>query len=206
MDETYVNVKGKWCYLYRAIDRDGNLVDSMFSEKRDMEAAKRFFKQAVDVVGHAPERVTTDGHDSYPRAIRETLGHDVLHRTNRYLNNRLEQDHRGIKQRYYPMRGFGSVASASRFCRAFDGVRQFFRVRTTDEATGFPCPATRGVPPPIGRFEGHDAGGLTSRRWQARSAQHIFLIPVFSVLTHPVWLGWLGIGVPSPCRDCSLFR
>ena len=131
VDETYVNVKGKWCYLYRAIDRDGNLVDSMLSEKRDMEAAKRFFKQAVDVVGHAPERVTTDGHDSYPRAIRETLGSDVLHRTNRYLNNRLEQDHRGIKQRYYPMRGFGSVASAARFCRVFDEVRQFFRVRTT---------------------------------------------------------------------------
>ena len=60
-----------------------------------MEAAKRFFKQAVDVVGHAPERVTTDGHDSNPRAIRETLGSDVLHRTNRSLNNRLEQDHRG---------------------------------------------------------------------------------------------------------------
>jgi putative transposase len=131
VDETYVNVKGKWCYLYRAIDRDGNLVDSMVSEKRDMEAAKRFFKQAVDVVGHAPERVTTDGHDSYPRAIRETLGSEVLHRTNRYLNNRLEQDHRGIKQRYYPMRGFGSVASAARFCRAFDEVRQFFRIRTT---------------------------------------------------------------------------
>src|SRR6266487_2567279 len=96
-----------------------------------MEAAQRFFKQAVEVVGHAPERVTTHGHDSYPRAIRETLGSDVLHRTNRSLNNRLQQDHRGIKQRYYPMRGFGSVASASRFCRAFDEVRQCFRVRTT---------------------------------------------------------------------------
>jgi len=131
VDETYISVKGKWCYLYRAIDRDGNLVDSMLSEKRDMEAANRFFKQAVDVVGHAPGRVTTDGHDSYPRAIRETLGNEVIHRCNHYLNNRLEQDHRGIKQRYYPMRGFGSVASASRFCRAFDEVRQFFRVRTT---------------------------------------------------------------------------
>jgi putative transposase len=59
------------------------------------------------------------------------LDSDVLHRTNRYLNNRLEQDHRGIKQRYSPMRGFASVASASHFCRAFDDVRQFFRVRTT---------------------------------------------------------------------------
>src|SRR5512135_701176 len=131
VDETYVNVKGTWCYLYRAIDRDGNLVDSMLSEKRDMEAAKRFFQQAAAVVGHAPERVTTDGHDSYPRAIRETLGSEVTHRCNGYLNNRLEHDNRGIKQRYYPMRGFGSVVSASRFCRAFDEVRQFFRVRTT---------------------------------------------------------------------------
>ena len=131
VDETYVNVKGTWCYLYRAIDRDGHLVDSMLSEKRDREAAKRFFTQAVAVVGHAPERVTTDGHDSCPRAMRETLGSDVLHRTNRYLNNRLEQDHRSIKQRYYPMCGFGSIASASRFCRAFDEVRQFFRARTT---------------------------------------------------------------------------
>ncbi len=83
------------------------------------------------MVCHAPERVTTDGHDSYPCAIRETLGSEVLHRTNRYLNNRLEQDHRGIKQRYSSMRGFGSVASASRFYRAFDEVRQFFRVLTT---------------------------------------------------------------------------
>jgi putative transposase len=131
VDETSISVKGNWCYLYRAIDRDGNLVDSMLSEKRDMEAAKRFFKQAANVVGHAPERVTTDGHDSYPRAIRETLGHEVLHRCNRYLNNRIEQDHRGIKQRYYPMRGFGSVESAARFCRAFDELRHSFRPRHT---------------------------------------------------------------------------
>src|SRR6266567_1361453 len=131
VDETYVKVQGKWCYLYRAIDRDGNLVDSMLSQKRNMDAAKRFFQQAVETVGHAPKRVTTDGHDSYPRAIRETLGGDVLHRCNHYLNNLVEQDHRGIKQRYYPMRGFGSFTSASRFCRAFDEVRQFFRFRTT---------------------------------------------------------------------------
>ncbi len=103
----------------------------MVSEKRDLEAAKRFFTQAVAVVGHAPERVTTDGHDSYPRAIRERLGNNVLHRTNKYLNNRLEQDHRGIKQRDSPMQRFGSFESASRFCRAFDEQRDFFCSRTT---------------------------------------------------------------------------
>ena len=84
-----------------------------------------------------PERVTTDGHDSYPRAIREILGDEVLHRCNPYLNNRLEQDHRGIKQRYSPMRGFGSFDSASRFCRAFDEQRQYFRLRP---AMGQPLP------------------------------------------------------------------
>lgn len=99
VEETYVKVRGKWCYLYRAIDADGSLVDSRLSEKRDREAAQQFFKQALAVVGHAPERVTTDGHTSYPQAVRETLGDQVQHRTNKYLNNRLEQDHRGIKQR-----------------------------------------------------------------------------------------------------------
>jgi putative transposase len=100
-----------------------------------MDAAKQFFKQAMAVVGHAPEYVTTDGHRSYPRAIRETMGNDVKHRTNVYLNNRIEQDHRGIKQRYYPMCGFGNFVSAARFCRAFDELRQYFRPRHTERET-----------------------------------------------------------------------
>jgi putative transposase len=127
-DETYIKIKGRWHYLYRAIDRDGKLVDTLLSETRDLAAAKAFFKQALATVGHKPERVMTDGHDSYPRAIRNTLGRKVEHRTNRYLNNRIEQDHRAVKQRYYPMRGFGSFAGAARFCTAFDEVRQYFRL------------------------------------------------------------------------------
>jgi transposase-like protein len=115
VDETYIKVHGKWCYLYRAIDADGNLVDSHLSEKRNMEAAQQFFQQALAVVGHAPERVTTDGHASYPRAVREILGNNVQHRTNKYLNNLLEQDHRGVKQRYYPMCGFGNARSSGSF-------------------------------------------------------------------------------------------
>jgi putative transposase len=130
-DETYLKVHGKWCYLYRAIDHDGNLVDSLLSEKRNMEAAQRFFKQAVAVVGHVPNQITTDGHTSYLRAIREAMGSHVQHRTSKYLNNRLEQDHRGIKQRYYPMRGFGTIEAAARFCRAFDELRNYFRLRRT---------------------------------------------------------------------------
>ena len=128
VDETYVKVKGQWCYLYRAIDRNGNLVDSMLSLTRDMRAAQRFFRQTL-FVAEVPQQVTTDGHDSYPRAIREVLGTDVEHRDNAYLNRRIEQDHRGVKQRYYPMLGFGAFPSAQRFCSAFDEVRQYFRPR-----------------------------------------------------------------------------
>ena len=94
-----------------------------------MVAAKRFFKQAKEVAGHAPEKVTTDGHTYYPRATRRILGRKVEHRTNRYLNNGIEQDHRGVKQRYYPMRGFGSFESAARFCSAYDEQRQYFQYR-----------------------------------------------------------------------------
>jgi putative transposase len=127
--ETYLKVKGKWCYLYRAIDREGNLVDSMLSATRDMNAAERFFRSARSMVNSTPTQVTTDGHDSYPRAIRETLGPEVQHRCSAYLNRRIERDHRGVKQRYYPMLGFGALASAQRFCRAFEEVRQYFRCR-----------------------------------------------------------------------------
>jgi putative transposase len=129
VDETYVKVSGKWCYLYRAIDKQGQLIDSMLSAKRDMAAAQRFFRSAQTVAGRRPEQVTTDGHNSYPRAIAEVLGKKVKHRCSRYKNNRIEQDHRGIKQRYYPMLGFKSFRSAQRFCRSFDELRNYFRPR-----------------------------------------------------------------------------
>jgi transposase-like protein len=110
--------------------RNGTLVDVMFSEHRDTSAAKAFFQSAKTVTDITPDRVTTDGHDSYPRAIRTMLGEGVQHRTNRYLNNRLEQDHRGIKGRYQPMRGFKCPRSIDRFCRGYDELRNFLRSRS----------------------------------------------------------------------------
>jgi putative transposase len=123
-------VHGQWRYLYRAIDRNGARVDVMFSEHRDMATAKAFFKSAKTVTDVTPARVPTDGHGSYPRAIRSTLGEAVKHRTSRYLNNRLEQDHRGIKSRYQPMRGFQCPRSADRFCRCYDELRNLLRPRS----------------------------------------------------------------------------
>ncbi|GHO51480.1 hypothetical protein KSX_96430 [Ktedonospora formicarum] len=57
------------------------------------------------------------------------MGIPVEHRSNKYLNNRLEQDHRGIKQRSYPMRGLGTFEAAARFCCAFDELRNYLRSR-----------------------------------------------------------------------------
>ena len=124
-----MKVAGRWCYLYRAIDRDGDLLDSMLSEHRDKHATRRFLRRLVDVAQRKPQRVTTDAHPAYRKAVRWILGRKVLHRCNRYLNNFTEQSHRAIKQRYYPMLGFGSFASAARFCSAFDELRQYFRAR-----------------------------------------------------------------------------
>jgi transposase-like protein len=130
IDETYIKVKGRWCYLYRAIDRSGALVDVRLSEKRDMVAGKAFFQSAQAVTGVTRARVTADGHDSYPRAIRTELRAGAKHRANQYLNNRIEQEHRGIKGRYGPMRGFKRHESASRFCRCFDELRNHLQARS----------------------------------------------------------------------------
>jgi len=130
VDETYLKVRGRWAYLYRAIDQDGRLIDTMLSEHRDMAAAQAFFRSAKSATGSAPDRVTTDGHGSYPRAIRTTLGRRVVHRTSAYKNNGLEQDHRGVKGRTRCMRGVKSFASAERFCRCYDELRNFLRSRS----------------------------------------------------------------------------
>jgi putative transposase len=129
IDETYVKVSGRWCYLYRAIDRDGNLLDSMLGAQRDRSAARHFLRRLLESTAQKPLRLTTDKHPAYKKAIRWIVGRKVLHRQNQYLNNRMEQNHRPIKQRYYPMLGFGRFESASRFCAAFDELRHYLRVR-----------------------------------------------------------------------------
>ena len=77
--------------------------------------------------------MTTDKHPAYTKAIRWIVGRKAFHRHNQYLNNRMEQNHRHIKQRYYPMLGFKRFESASRFCTAFDELRNYQRGRPTHD-------------------------------------------------------------------------
>ena len=106
------------------------LIDAMLSEHRDMQATKAFFHSAQATMGFRPDRVTTDGHGSYPRAIRSMLGRAVRHRTSTYLNNQLEQDHCGIKSRMRCMRGFKNSGAAARFCREHGELRSHLRPRS----------------------------------------------------------------------------
>ncbi len=116
-DETYIKVKGHWVYLYRAVDSTGQTIDFLLSECRDSAAAKRFFEQAIETRG-IPETITLDGYAASHRAVAE-LQHDgklpqhLTVRTNRYLNNLIEQDHRRIKQRVRPMLGLKRFAHAA---------------------------------------------------------------------------------------------
>ena len=97
----------------------------MLSAHRDKDAARRFLRRLVDVAERKPQRITPDAHPPYRRAIRWILGSKVRHRCNQSWNNRIEQDHRAVKQRSRPMLGFGSFASAARFCSAFEELRQY---------------------------------------------------------------------------------
>ena len=80
LDETYLKVGGRWCYLYRAIDHRGELIDSMLSERRDKHAARRFLRRLVEISEGKPARITTDLHPAYRRAIRWIIGRKAWHR------------------------------------------------------------------------------------------------------------------------------
>ncbi len=123
MDETYIKIKGVWYYLYRAVDKEGDTIDFMLSKKRDEAAAINFFEKAIGSSG-LPEKITIDksgankaGIDAInlQLALITLLGCTLMQiqiRQIKYLNNIVEQDHRGIKRIVNPMMCFKSFNSA----------------------------------------------------------------------------------------------
>jgi putative transposase len=120
MDETYINVGGKWVYLYRAVDKEGKTIDFMLSKKRDRKAVLKFFKKAIGSSG-MPEKVNIDKSRSNTAALIRIndllflfgLWHLLIEvRRSKYLNNLVEQDHRGIKRVTKFNTGFKSFEAA----------------------------------------------------------------------------------------------
>ena len=120
VDETYIRVKSKWGYLYRAVDSSGATIDFLLSAKHDASAAERFLAKALGGENYpAPRVINTDQHAGHPPAIvrlkaEEALKENCRRRPVQYLNNVLEQDHRAIKGRIR--------ASASQQFRSFWGA------------------------------------------------------------------------------------
>ena len=114
MDETYVKIKGKGAYLYRAVDKEGHTIDFLLTPTRDRDAAEAFLHKAIRTQG-LPEKITIDKSGSNTAAImhyNQTHKTDIVMRHSKYLNNLVEQDHRAVKRLTRPMLGFKSFWAA----------------------------------------------------------------------------------------------
>jgi IS6 family transposase len=126
VNEAYVKVKGRWTYLYRAVDSRGQTIDFLLSAKRDTTAAKRFFGKALGQPHTVnPRTITVDKNPAYPRAVAEMkAGRELLRRSQlrqvKYLNSIVEQDHRRIKRLTKPGLGFGSFWTARRTLAGYE--------------------------------------------------------------------------------------
>lgn len=117
VDETYIRVRGGWTYLYRAVDKLGHTVDFPLSGRRDIAAARLFFTRAIER-RDAPEKITLGGYPATHSAVAGLKRSGVLRpqtkaRASKYLNNLVEQDHRRVKRRIYPMLGFKGYRNAA---------------------------------------------------------------------------------------------
>jgi transposase-like protein len=128
VDETYIKVKGKDRYLYRAVDSTGQTIDFLLTGKRDTAAAKRFFRKALAGLNNPQPRViTVDKNPAYVPAVTNLKSEGILRRRCRlrqckYLNNIVEQDHRTVKKRVWLAKGYGSFHSAWRTIRGVEAV------------------------------------------------------------------------------------
>jgi transposase-like protein len=139
MDETYVSIRGRWHYLYRAVDKQGRTVDFLLRPDRGIAAARAFFQKALATVApRVPRKITLDGHVPSRRALwllrrEHPCWRNVVVRTNRYLNNIVEQDHRAIKRRCASMAGFKSFSTAA---VTIAGIELAHRIRKRQYSLG----------------------------------------------------------------------
>ena len=128
LDETYINVKGRDRFLYRAVDSTGQTIDFLLTDRRDAAAAKRFFRRALQNEGNSmPRVINVDKNPAYPRAFEDLQREGAISRRCRlrqckYLNNVVEQDHRNVKRRTWLAKGYGSLWTAWRTLRGIEAM------------------------------------------------------------------------------------
>jgi putative transposase len=114
LDETYVKIKGKWAYVYRAVDKEGQTIDFLLTATRDRNAAEAFLRKAIRSQG-LPEKITIDQSGSNTAAIKryhQTQTAAIIIRPSQYRTNLIEQDQRSGKRLTRPMLGFTSFGAA----------------------------------------------------------------------------------------------
>jgi IS6 family transposase len=133
VDESYIRLKGRWCYLYGAIDSTGAIIDFLLSALRDAAAAQRLFRQALCDSSHPQPRViNTDKARLYGSAIAAVKAEGILrqrcrHRPVQYLNNILEQDHRAIKPRVKATQSFRAFDAAKRTLAGYEAIHMIWK-------------------------------------------------------------------------------
>ncbi|SLM86968.1 Mobile element protein [Vagococcus fluvialis bH819] len=132
MDKTYIKVKGKWHYLYRAIDSSGLTLDIWLRKNRDSQAAYSFFKRLIKQFGE-PRVMVTDKAPSLSCAFNrlkfEHLFTKTEHRMSKYLNNIIEQDHRPVKKRN---KLYQSIRTASTTIKGIETIHALYKTSRRD--------------------------------------------------------------------------
>jgi transposase-like protein len=143
-DETDVKVAGRWTYLYRAIDQQGQVIDMLLSDRRDLAAARRFFARVLRG-GMIPAEVTTDRTPAYLRVLDELIP-SALHTVERYANNPVETDHGRLKA------GCGRCADSNAAGRLPCGSSSGHVTYTAGRTRPFPGAVQRGGRRPAGQM------------------------------------------------------
>jgi putative transposase len=128
LDEVFIRINGTIHYLWRAVDRHGNVLDILVQPRRNALAAKKFFHKLLKGLQYVRRVIVTDGLSSYQVAHRELMA-SVQHRRSKYLNNRAENSHQPTRQRERAMKRFTSPGHAQRFLSAFSRISPHFRPR-----------------------------------------------------------------------------
>ncbi len=148
LDETYIKVRGLWVYLYRAVDKTGQTIDFLLTEKRDQKAAKRFLNQAISR-HRTPEKINIDKSGANAAAIvsyNAEHGTTIMIRKCKYLNNIVEQDHRGVKRITRPMLGFKSFDAAQSALTGIELMRMIKKKQMETEVGEESLSATERAP------------------------------------------------------------